>query len=147
MVKKIEAFRIAWRKIKGRIWKLPARAHNIIVHNLRCNFDVRLDMRIIKFMYKSLNHSNEICHNLLHTKLNCMRSTFSENYKYLSYKYQLSDRDRYNALEHLLGKVKMKFSKLFLCSPTASNMVELCSIRDNIVICNTINNENTCKWI
>ena len=34
--KKIEAFRIVWRKIKRQIWKLPA----IIVHNLSYNFDV-----------------------------------------------------------------------------------------------------------
>ena len=71
-----------------------------------------------------------------------MRSTFSYNYHYLSYKYQLSDRDWYNDLEHLLGKVEMTFSELFLGSPTASNVVEPCSIRDNIVICNTINNED-----
>ena len=96
--KKIEAFRIAWRKIKRRIWKLPARVHNIIVHNLSYNFDVCLDMRIINFVYNALNHSNEICHNLLHTKLNCMCSAFPENYQYLLYKYQLSDRDWYNDL-------------------------------------------------
>ena len=72
---------------------------------------------------------------------------FSENYQYLLYKFQLSDRDWYNDLAHLLGKVKMKFSELFLDSPTASNVVELCSIRDNIVICNTINNEDICKLI
>ena len=98
-------------------------------------------------MYNALNHSNERCHNLLLTKWNCMRSTFSDNYKYLSYKYQLTDRDWYNDLEHLLGKVKMKFSELCLWSSTASNMLEICSIRDNIVICNTINNEDTCKLI
>ena len=105
-VRKIEAFRIAWRKIKRRISKLPARAYYIIVHNLSYNFDVCLDMRIMKFVHYALNHSNEICHNLLHTKLNCMRSTISENCQYLSYKHQLSDRDWYNGLEHLLGKVK-----------------------------------------
>ena len=82
---KFEAFRNAWRKIKRRI-----------VHNLSYNFDVCLYMRIIKFVYNALSHSNEICHNLLHTKLSCMRSTFSENYQYLSYKYQLTDRDWYN---------------------------------------------------
>ena len=105
--KKIEAFRIVWRKIKRRIWKLPERAHNIIVHNLSYHFDVCLDMRIIKCVYNALNYSNEKCHNLLHAKLNCMRSTFSENYQCLSYKYQLSDRDCDNDLEHLLGKVQM----------------------------------------
>ena len=92
--KKIDAFRIAWRKIKRRICKLPARANNIIVHYLSYNFDVCFDIRIIKFVYNALNHSNEICHNLLHTKLNCMRSTFSENYQYLSYKYTITLRQR-----------------------------------------------------
>ena len=73
--KKIEAFRIAWQKLKRRIWKFQARVHNIIVYNLSYNFDVCLDMRINKFVYNALNHSNDICHNLLHTKLNCIRST------------------------------------------------------------------------
>ena len=41
----------------------------------------------------------------------------------------------------------MKCSELFLDSPTAGNVVELCPIRDNIVICNTINNEDICKLI
>ena len=104
-------------------------------------------MIIIIFVYNVLNHYNEISHNLLHTKLNCIHSTFSENYQNLSYKYLLSERDWYKNLVHLLGKVKMKFSDLFLDSPTASNVVELCSIRDNIVICTNINNEDTSKLI
>ena len=83
--KKIEAFRIMWPKIKHRIW-ITGKSHNNIVHNPSYNFDVCLDMRIIKCVYNALNHSKEICHNLLHTKLNYMRSTFSENYQYLSYK-------------------------------------------------------------
>ena len=101
--KKIEVFRIVWRKIKHRIWKLTSRTFNIIV------IDVYLDIKIIKFVYNALNHSNEICHNLLHTKLNCIHSTFSENYQYLSYKYQLSDRDWCNVVFelHLHGKVQM----------------------------------------
>ena len=60
-------------------------------------------------MYNALNHSNETCHNLLHKKLNCMHSTFKENYQYFFYKYQLSDSDGYNNLEHLLRKVKIKY--------------------------------------
>ena len=72
---KIELLELRDEKIKRRIWKLPARSHNIIIHNLSYNSDVRLDIRTFKFVYNALNHSN-----LLHTKLNCMRSTFSENY-------------------------------------------------------------------
>ena len=102
--KKIEAFRIVWRKIKRRIWKLPARAHNIIVHNLCYNFGVCFDMRMIKFVYNALNHyTHEICHNLLYTKLDCTRSTSSvNNYQYLSYKYKLSVKELYNDLEHII---------------------------------------------
>ena len=100
-------------------------------------------MTNIKFVYNAVHYSNVICHNLLDTKLNCMPSTFSEYYQYHSYKYQLSDR----GLEHLLGKVTMIISEFFLGSPTAMNVVPLCSIRDHIVICNTINNKDTCKLI
>ena len=59
--KKIEAFRIAWLKLKHRIWKLPARAHNIVVHNISYNLDVCLDMRTIKCVHNALNHSNYVC--------------------------------------------------------------------------------------
>ena len=115
----MEAFRTAWCKNLTPNMEIT---HNIIVHNLIYNFDVYLDMRMIKFVYNALNNFNEICHNLLRTKLNCIRSTFLENYQYLSYKYQLSDRDWYRDLEHLLGKLKKKFPELFLgcccCLPT-----------------------------
>ena len=53
-------------------------------------------MRIIKFVYNALNHSNEICHNLLHTKI---INTTPININ--------SDRDWYSVLENLLAKVKM----------------------------------------
>ena len=97
--------------------------------------------------YVNIKKKKRICHNLLHSKLNYMRSTFSKKYEYLSHKYQLLERDWYSDLEHLIGKVKMKCSYVFLVSPTTSNVVKLCSIRDNIVICNTINNKDVCKFV
>ena len=35
----INSFRIAWRRIKRRIWRLPPRSHNAIVYNLSYNLD------------------------------------------------------------------------------------------------------------
>ena len=35
----VKDFKVAWRKIKRRIWKLPYRTHNAIVHNLSYNID------------------------------------------------------------------------------------------------------------
>ena len=93
--KNIEAFRIAGRKIKRQILKLPARLIIIFMWLAR----------MIKLMYIVLNHYKKICRNLFHTKFSRTRSTFSKNYQYLSYKYKLSDRDGYNDLEHSLGKV------------------------------------------
>ena len=63
-------------KNKTRNLEIPARAHNIIVHNLSYNFDVCLDKRIIKFVYNALNLSNEICHNLLHMKLKNINTSY-----------------------------------------------------------------------
>ena len=54
-------FKVAWRKIKRRIWRLPYRAHNVIVHSLSYDIDHQLDTRITKFIYSCLNHSNSVC--------------------------------------------------------------------------------------
>ena len=83
-------FKVAWRKIKRRIWRLPYRAHNVIVHSLSYDIDHQLDTRMTKFVYSCLNHSNSVCRSLLSSKLHCVRSTFAANYKYLSYKYNIS---------------------------------------------------------
>ena len=50
----------------------------------------QLDTRMTKFVYTCLNHSNSVCRSLLLSKLDCVRSTFAANFKYLSYKYNIS---------------------------------------------------------
>ena len=70
-------------KIKRRIWKIPIRAHNQIVENLSYNFDACLDLRIVRFLYNSLNHDNNVCRIIVQTKINCVRSTLSDNYHIL----------------------------------------------------------------
>ena len=84
-------FKVAWRKIKHRIWRPPYRAHNVIVHSLSYDIDHQLDTRMTKFVYSCLNHSNSVCRSLLSSKLHCVRPTFAANYKYLSYKYNISN--------------------------------------------------------
>ena len=42
----VKDFKVAWRKIKCRIWKLPYRTHNAIVHNLSYNIDFQIDRRM-----------------------------------------------------------------------------------------------------
>ena len=56
--KYIDGFKVAWRKIKRRVWRLPAQAHNTIVHNLTCNVDYQFENRMLKFTHMCLNHHN-----------------------------------------------------------------------------------------
>ena len=101
-------FKVASRKIKRRIWHLPYRAHNVIVHNY---VDHQLDTRMTKFVYSCLNHSNRVCRSLLASKLHCVRSTFAANFKYLSYNYNISQDEWFTDLSHLIKKVDIKFRK------------------------------------
>ena len=46
-------------------------------------------------------------------KLYCIKSTFASNYKYLSYKYNISHNDWHKDISHLIGKGKLKFQQDF----------------------------------
>ena len=84
--KYIDEFKVAWRKIKRRVWRLPAQAHNTIVRELTCDVDHQLDNRMLKIIHMCLNHHNKVCRSLLLSKINCKNSTFTSNYQYLSCK-------------------------------------------------------------
>ena len=101
----VKDVKVTWRKVKGRIWKLPYRAHNANVHNLSYDIDLQLDTRILKFVYLGLNHSNNVCKSNLLSKLCCLQTTFASNYKYLSFKYNFSHNDWFTDVCHLIGKV------------------------------------------
>ena len=141
-------FKVAWRKIKRRIWRLPYRAHNVIVHSLSYDIDHQLDTRMTKFVYTCLNHSNSVCRSLLSSKLHCVRSTFAANYKYLSYKYNISQDEWFTDLSHLIKKVDIKFHKDFQNQSTVNTIiVELCAIRDDVTECGVLSRADACKLI
>ena len=116
-------FKVAWRKIKRRIWRLPYRAHNVIVHSLSYDIDHQLDTRMTKFVYSCLNDSNSVCRSLLSSKLHCVRSTFAANFKYLSDKYNISQDEWFTDLSHLIKKVDIKFHKDFQNQSTVNTIL------------------------
>ena len=63
--KDINQFKVAWRKIKRRIWKIPPRTHNNLVCNITNNIDAIIDKRLVRFIYNSINHSNTTSSNIL----------------------------------------------------------------------------------
>ena len=91
--KDITQFKVTWRKIKRRIWKIPPRTHNNLVCNITNNIDTIIDKCLVKFIYNSINHSNKTSSNILREKLLCVNSTFSSNFQYLSFKYGLTEAD------------------------------------------------------
>ena len=72
-------YKIAWRKSKRRIWKIPINSHKHIVHNLSSDCKYLIEKRILKFIYNGLN-SKRVCANLLQVKLTCKNSSFDDNY-------------------------------------------------------------------
>ena len=134
----IKDFKVAWRKIKRRIWRLTYKAHNAIVHQLSYDIDHQLETRMIKFVHLCLNHSNHVCSSIISSKLHCIKSTFASNYKYLSYRYNNSHDDWYKDISHLIGKVKLKFQQDFHSRNTAQTLEELCAIRDGLSTCNPL---------
>ena len=91
--KYVSAFKVAWRKIKRRIWGLPYKANNAIIHNLSYNINLQLDTRVLKIVHSCLNYCNSVCKSLLSAKLHCIKSTFAAKYKYLSYKHKICQDD------------------------------------------------------
>ena len=73
--KYVSDFRVVWRKIKRRIWGLPFRAHNAIIHNLSYNIDLQLDTRMMKFVHSCLNHGRLIV---------CVSHCYQQNFTVLS---------------------------------------------------------------
>ena len=104
----INGYKVAWRKIKRRIWNISPRTHNNLVSNVTDNIDTLIETRMVRFIFNSRNHSNNTCKNIIRVKLLRVNSAFAANYQYLSYKYGLIEADWFTLLGHLLGKVKRK---------------------------------------
>ena len=77
-------------------------------------------------MHNALN-GNIVCRQILLVKLLCKKFFFAENYRYLSWKYNISDCDWYTNITCLMGKVKIKQILLY----DASVLHDLCSMRDD----------------
>ena len=134
----VKYFKVAWRKVKRHIWKLPHRTHNAIVHNLSYNIDFQIDSRMIKFFHSYLSHSNIVCKSIVLSKLYYVKSTFGSNHKYLSCKYRISQDDCYINLSQLVEKVHMKCHEEIQDNNAVQTIVELCAIRDGVAVCDTM---------
>ena len=145
--KYVSEFNVTLRKIKCRIWGLPYKAQNAIIHNLSYNSDLQLDTRVLKCVHSCLNHCNSVCKSLLSAKLHYIKSTFAANYKYLSYKYKICQDDWFIDINLLIAKMKVQFEKETQNKSNAHTVVELCAIRDGIAYCDIMSCTEASKLI
>ena len=132
----INGYKVALGKFKRRIWNISPRTHNNLVSNVTDNIDTLIETRMVRFIFNSINHSNNTYKNTLR-----VNSTFAANYQYLSYKYGPIEADWFTPLGHLLGKVK----KMLLLHPhpvLCGILKELCGIRHNTSSCDIANNND-----
>ena len=102
----VNGYKVSRRKIKRRIWNISPRTHNNLVSNVTDNIDTLIETRMVRFIFNSINHSNNTSKNILRVKLFSVNSTFASNYYYLSYKFGLIEADCFTPLDYILGKVK-----------------------------------------
>ena len=93
-------------KFHRRIWKIPINSHKHIVHNLSLNCKYLIEKRILKFIHNGMN-SNRVCANLRQVKLTCKNSCFTDNYRFLSHKYNIISSDWTNDIAILSKKLEI----------------------------------------
>ena len=71
-----------------------------------------------------------MCAQILKATLRCKNSSFADNYRYLSYKYNFTNSDWINDIGSLLAKVEIK-SHSGINDLGVSTVKELCHMRDN----------------
>ena len=88
----LKLFYTAWRKAIRAIWKLPFRTHCNLLHGINDtpSIDVMLEQRCIKFIWTLLHSPNILVKYVMRSGIRYGYSTLGENFRYLSYKYDLS---------------------------------------------------------
>ena len=131
----IERFSISWGKAIRRLWKIPYRTHNALVHHInKCNSIVSiLEKRCIKFLWNLLNSDNVLFSRICKYSVYNSDTTMDENMRYFMYKYNLMYDDWFSDLNNIYIKIKAhvhNITKLDDVCVTGA-VRELCEARDS----------------
>ena len=86
------------------IFCLPYTTHNYIISHLYYYIRVRLDHRLVKFIYTILHTNNSTVQSIVNSKLLLYpNSVLSGNYKYIMSKYKISHLDWNMSLLYILS--------------------------------------------
>ena len=131
----LNKFYVAWRKAIRRIWKLPYRTHNNLLHliNLCLPIDVTLEKRCIKYTWNLINGENKLYDNISKLSLCNNSTTLGENIRYFMYKYKIYDYEWYGSINVIFKKIDSyvlsRLDEDVRCDAIAIR--ELCESRDS----------------
>ena len=133
--KHINTFFTAWRKAIRRIWMIPFKNHNKLVHLINGSHDISiiLEKRSIKQSWKMLVNEYELYNKIVKYSMHNANSTLGENVRYFMYKYNLRLDDWNQNINNIYKKVDMyvnnRADRVVECVAIAIR--ELCDIRSD----------------
>ena len=126
----ISSLYTAWRKIVRRIYAVPYRTHNVLVHMICEDMppDVQLHRRALKFVSALAQSDNSIVRFCFRLLLNGSRSAVAESVNFISAKYNL---DKYICFENW-ARLRTVISHKSAVADAQGDCVRASVIRDMI---------------
>ncbi len=123
---------VAWRKAVRQVYRIDNRTHNYIVYGLSDNIEVKLHRKLAKYIISIIYSDNQYVSSLVSVILKCSSSPVAENYRLLSYLYNILPSDWENGVTKVLRKIKQKYVLTDVQCNTIAVIKELIDMRDDI---------------
>ena len=131
----LDKFYTTWRKAVRRVWKIPYRTHNKLVHliNKSCSINTVLEKRSIKFIWTLINSPNQLYNQIVKYSLYNYTTIIGENVRYFMNKYDISRDDWNSPINILYNKIDLYSTQHTLLDDicVATSIRELCESRDS----------------
>ena len=103
---------VAWRKTIRRLWKLPNTTHCSLLPSINdcIPIEIILEQRCAKFIWSSLNSTNTIVKTIALSAISSVNSTFGDNYRYLSFKYNIGSHIWFSSLNKITKCISLYIS-------------------------------------
>ena len=131
----VDKFYTTWRKAIRRVWKIPYRTHNKLVHliNKSCSINTVSEKRSIKFIWTLINSPNQLYNQIVKYSLYNCTTIIGENVRYFMNKYDISRYDWNSPINILHNKIDLYSTQHTLLDDicVATSIRELCESRDS----------------
>ena len=140
----VNQFYVAWRKTFRRLWKIPNTTNCNLLSSINSSEPIvfKLEKRCAKFIWSCLNSHNCVVKNIALSAKSSSSSDFGDNYRYLSYKYNIGIHVWNLPLCKLYKCFDIYLSHDSTVNPDGVFIRELCLLRDDYSL--TDNNDNAC---